>query len=74
MKQRARTRIVNLLPTEKNLCQNVALVVRRVKVCKNAKGCMTLAIAEHEIWWEETLVLDHCGGQKLDLKEALHFR
>ena len=35
---------------------------------------MTLAIAEHEIWWEETLVLDHCGGQKLDLREALHIQ
>ena len=37
-KQGARTRIVNLLPTEKNLCQNFALVVRRVKVCKKRKG------------------------------------
>ena len=46
---------MNLLPTEKNLSQCFAL----------------LAVAEH-VWenhnaiqWEETLVLDYCGGQKL---------
>ena len=33
-----------------------------------------MTLAEHEIRWEETVVLDHCGGQKLDLREALHIQ
>ena len=39
-----------------------------------------MAVAEHvlenhhAIQWEETLVLDYCGGQKLVVEQALHIQ